>query len=81
MWGYTYWPIGLIAAAVAFLVPELYALLTNAGNTLSDYCWHELGISAAKGHGIHTAAWWLSLAAWLLFTVVITGHIWFRVPD
>lgn len=77
MWGNTYWPIGLIAASVAFLVPELYALFTNVRNTLSWYCWRELHVGTAYGHGVHTAAWWLSIAAWLVFVVVITGHIWF----
>lgn len=81
MWGNTYWPAGLITVSVAFLVPELYALLTNSANTLSDYCWRQLGIRTAWGNGVHTLAWWFSLITWLLFAVVITGHIWFKVPD
>lgn len=81
LWGSTYWPIGLIVVAVAFLVPETFALFTNVHNTLSDYCWRELGIGTARGRGVHTAAWWFSLAAWGLFVLVITGHIWFKVPD
>jgi hypothetical protein len=79
MWGNYYWPRGLAVVSVAFLIPELYALFTNPANTLSDYCWRELNVSASWGHGAHSVAWWLSLAAWLLFTVVITLHIWFRL--
>jgi hypothetical protein len=78
VWGNTYWPAGLIAAFAAFAVPELYALFTNAQNTLSDYCWRELSVNVAFGHGIHTAAWWFSLILWAAFVVTITGHIWWR---
>jgi hypothetical protein len=78
LWGNTYWPVGLTLVAVMFLVPESYALFTNSANTLSDYCWRELGVNIAFGHGRHTIAWWSSLAAWLMFTVIITIHIWWR---
>jgi len=77
-WGSTYWPIGLIAASVAFLVPELYALATDANNTLSDYCWRELHVTRAFELSAHGAAWWFSLIAWGVFVVVITMHIWYR---
>jgi hypothetical protein len=79
VWGDYYWPRGLIIVAVAFAVPELYALFTNPANTLSGYCWRELGLPGAWGSGVHSIAWWCSLGAWLLFTVVITAHIWFRL--
>jgi len=79
LWGNWYWPRGLTVASVAFLLPELYALFTNPANTLSDYCWRELHVTAAWGNGVHSLAWWFSLVAWLLFTIVITAHIWFRV--
>lgn len=78
MWGYAYWPKYLIVGSLFVLVPELYALFTNPKNTLSEYCWRELNVRVAWGAGQHTAAWWLSLAAWLLFVVAITGHIWWR---
>lgn len=77
-WGSTYWPIGLIAASVAFLVPELYAVFTDPNNTLSDYCWRQLHIDRALEVSQHGAAWWFSLAAWLVFAVIITAHIWWR---
>jgi len=78
VWGNWYWPRGLIVVFVAFAVPELYALFTNVQNTLSDYCWRELNVNVAWGHGVHTAAWWFSLVMWLTFVAVITGHIWWR---
>ena len=77
-WGLHYWPVFLIAVSVAFLIPEFIALLTNSVNTLSDYSWFQLGISPHLSR--HTIAAWLSLAGWLAFVAVITGHIWFRTP-
>jgi hypothetical protein len=78
VWGNWYWPVGLTVVAVAFAVPELFALFTNVNNTLSDYCWRELSVNVAWGHGRHTFAWWASLALWVSFVVAITGHIWWR---
>lgn len=78
-WGKEYWPIFLIVVSVLFAVPELYALFTNVLNTLSDYSWFELHVR--PGINRHTIAWWISLSAWAVFAVVITGHIWFRNPS
>lgn len=78
-WGATYWPIFLIVTSVAFLAPEIYALLTNSANTLSDYSWHELGLPITfKGRIMHNAGWALSLGAWATFMFFITNHIWFQ---
>lgn len=77
-WGLVYWPKYLIVGSLFFILPELFALITNVNNTLSDYCWKELNVSLAYGTGQHTIAWWLSLVAWLLFFVAITIHIWWR---
>ena len=77
-WGLYYWPYWMTLTALTFGVPELIALFTNTLNTLSDYSWYELGINArvSPSH----PAWFLSFTAWILFVVVITGHIWFRTP-
>jgi hypothetical protein len=74
-WGIHYWPWYLITAALAFIIPEGIALFTNHQNTLSDYAWQELDI---RGNFHHTLAWGLSQAAWVMFAVVITFHIWYR---
>lgn len=79
MWGYYYWPYYLTVASLLFLGPELIALFTNPADTLSDYCWHELGVQRAFMMSPHTVAWYCSLAGWLLFVVVISLHIWWRV--
>lgn len=74
-WGKTYWPIALIVASIAFLIPEIWALLTNVHNTLSDYARFELNLNPHV-YDQHTIAWWFSLCAWGVFIVVITLHIW-----
>jgi hypothetical protein len=78
VWGVIYWPIYLTVAAVAFLVPEVYGLFTNAANTLSEYCWNQLGVTVAFGHGAHTFAWWASQSAFILAAVILVLHIWYR---
>lgn len=77
-WGNWYWPAGLSVLSLLFVPAELFALLTDPNNTLSDYCWRELGISKALEVSVHGAAWWASLIAWLVFVVIITLHIWWR---
>lgn len=76
MWGKYYWPLFLIITSGLFLGPELLALATNSGNTLSEYSWNELGVRGFAH--VHTMAWWFSLIAWLMFVVVITVHIWWK---
>ncbi len=77
-WGLYYWPFFLILGSLLFLIPELIALFTNATNTLSGYTWRELNVHGGMHLNQHTVAWWLSLAAWLVFVVVITIHIWWK---
>lgn len=77
-WGQHYWPIFITTVTVFFGVPEIYALFTNVYNTLSWYAWKELHLSASVNQGMDTVAWWCSLALWLVFVVVITGHIWWK---
>jgi type II secretory pathway component PulF len=75
-WGKYYWPYFLILTSVIFLVPEIVALFTNVTNTLSWYARHMLNVSAHMT--VHTLAWYISLTAWILFVIVITGHIWWN---
>ena len=74
MWGKLYWPYWMILTSVTFLVPELIAVFTNVSDTLSDYARAELNVTAQMT--VHTVAWYVSLAGWLLFVLVITAHIW-----
>lgn len=75
-WGKFYWPVAMLTAfGGMFGIPELIAIVTNQANTLSDYAWDELRVGFIP---VHTVAWYVSLAGWLLFVVVITAHIWWR---
>ena len=75
-WGKVYWPVALLFAFIAmFGIPEIYAIITKPANTLSNYSWDELRVGSIP---IHTIAWYVSLAGWLAFVVVITLHIWWR---
>lgn len=75
-WGKFYWPAALLVTAVfLFGIPELIAIITNPANTLSDYAWDELRVGSIP---VHLVAWYISLAVWLMFVVVITLHIWWR---
>lgn len=75
-WGHVWWPVYLILCGVLFIVPECIALVTNASNTLSEYCWKEL--AASPKLPLHTVAWNISLIGWLLAVIVLTIHIWFK---
>jgi hypothetical protein len=77
-WGATYWPWFLTIASVFLLVPELFALVTNSFNTLSWYAWNKLDLSVSVNQGMDTVAWWGSLIVWVLFVIIITGHIWWK---
>lgn len=78
-WGLLYWPFFMSTVSLLFLPAELIALFTNSVNTLSDYSWYELGVNGRMIPS-HPIPWGLSFIGWVLFVVVITGHIWFRSP-
>ena len=78
-WGPHYWPWFLIVTSLAFLIPEVYALAAGQGaNTLSEYAWGELHVTAGIRFTAHHAAWLLSLGMWAVFVFWITAHIWWQ---
>lgn len=78
-WGRAYWPWFLIVTSLAFIVPEVVALIVNAKNTLSDYAWYELNVKTPhEAFSAHTAAWFLSLGMWLVIAIWLTFHVWFE---
>jgi hypothetical protein len=78
-WGKEYWPIMLIITSILFLGPEIYALVTNVKNTLSDYARYELNVTTpTEAFNAHTAAWLLTLGVWLVVAFWLTFHIWFE---
>ena len=78
-WGRVWWPVFLIVTSLAFLIPEVIALVTNVKNTLSDYARYELNVTTpTQGFTTHTAAWLLSLGVWLTVAFWLTWHIWWE---
>jgi hypothetical protein len=77
-WGNTYWPIWISVCSFLFLVPEVISQIFNHYNSLSEYAWRELGVSKAFQFTMHSAAWYLSLTAYIMAFVILLIHIWFR---
>lgn len=75
-WGNWYWPIYLTVMALG-LSPEIYALATNARNTLSDWVWTELKVSVDQQLP-WTAAHFLVFGFWLVIVTWLTWHFFFR---
>jgi len=76
-WGTGYWPYALIAISLMILVPEIYALVTNPANTLSDYVWRELRVSLTPHRIAHTAAWFLTQGAFIVLNLWLVLHLWY----
>jgi hypothetical protein len=78
-WGKHYWPIYLLVALAVFLGPEIYALVTNWRNTLSNWVWTELHVSS-QNFDIwkQSAPWYLILGLWLVLISWLTFHFFFR---
>jgi hypothetical protein len=76
-WGQTYWPWYLIVTAIGFLGPEIWALITHSGNTLSNYSRTSLNVTLGEHLSQHNAAWALTLGVFVVVTVWLVGHIWF----
>lgn len=76
MWGRLYWPIWLGVVTLTFLGPEIYALITNVDNTLSDWVWRSLNVS--RGQQDWTAAHFLVFGVWLVLVIWLTFHFFFR---
>ena len=78
-WGKLWWPWYLIVTSIAFLGPEIYALVTNVKNTLSDYARYELNVTTpTQAFTAHTAAWLLSLGVYCVVVFWLFWHIWFE---
>jgi len=76
-WGQWYWPLWLTIVLLAFLVPEIYALITNVRNTLSWWVWDQLDVSPLAT-APWTAAHLLVFGVWVLMNVWLTGHFFWR---
>jgi len=78
-WGARYWPWFLAIAVLGFfLVPEVYALVTNYRNTLSFWVWSTLRVNAGEPIRKWTALHYLAAGIYLVLVTWLTGHFFFR---
>lgn len=77
-WGPRYWTVYLIAGAVLLLGPEIFALVTNWRNTLSDYVWMELKVQRDENPWNWSATMFLVFCVWMLLWFWLTFHFFFR---
>jgi hypothetical protein len=76
-WGDVYWPIWLGVMTITMGVPEVYALITNTRNTLSDWVWDQLNVTTEQQLP-WTAAHYLVFGAWITVVSWLTWHFFFR---
>lgn len=76
-WGQYYWPVFLGVLALALLGPEIYALVTNPHNTLSDWVWTELHVTKDSRWWNWSAAQFLTFGCWCVVVFWLTWHFWF----
>lgn len=74
-WGKYYWPFAMLLVSLIVGGPEIFALITNPRNTLSDFSWFELGVHK---NFVPTVSWYASLIVYVLVAVVLAIHIWFK---
>lgn len=73
--GFTiYWQIWALVTFVGFIVPEVYALVTNANNTLSDNVWRAEKFLPGQAVVNWSAFHFLFIALLLLLDVWLLGH-------
>lgn len=71
-WLRRYWPVGLAVAALAFVGPEAFAIVSDGdGGTLSEWTRDQLGTSEGQA----TAGWWALTAVLAAFAVWFPVHL------
>lgn len=78
-WGKVYWPSYLAAALIAFLVAEIYSLVTVGGaNTLSFWVWTQLKITSNEKMAQWSALDFLLFGQWMVIWIWLTYHFFFH---
>lgn len=78
-WGRTYWPIWAITFFALFIGPEVYALVTNWRNTLSNWVWQTLRVTQGQHIGQWTALHLLVFGMFIVLNVWLLGHFFFHL--
>lgn len=77
-WGNHYWPWYLLFAFLAFIVPEVYSLVTDHGpNTLSAFIWRLLGTTRNESITAWGALNFLTFGIYLVVVIWLAFHFWF----
>lgn len=77
-WGNWYWPGFLVAQAMLFLGPEIYALVDNWRNTLSNWVWTQLNITKNESMSQWSATDFLLFGVWIVVVTWLTFHFFLR---
>ena len=78
-WGAWYWPTWMIVLLVGFLPAEIYALVVNWRDTLSNWVWTALKITGHESMTAWNATDYLVFGAWLVLVTWLTGHFFFGI--
>lgn len=73
-----YWLAWAVVTFLAFLGPEVYALVTNWRNTLSAQVWRMLTVQAGQPIGQWSAGHFWFAGIYVTATVWLGGHFLFR---
>jgi hypothetical protein len=73
-WGGWFWPVFLGVFAAVLLVFEIYALVTNVSNTLSDWVWRALHVTTPSPVWDWDAARLLTFGVWCVLICWLTEH-------
>ena len=77
-WGNWYWPAFLVAQTMLFLGPEIYALIDNWRNTLSNWVWTSLNITKNESMSQWSATDFLLFGVWIVVVTWLTFHFFLR---
>lgn len=77
-WGNYYWPGFLISFFAMLIGPEIYALITNWKNTLSNWVWTFLNITKNQSMSQWSATDFLLFGAWMVTVTWLTFHFFLR---
>jgi len=78
-WGSWYWPSWLLVSVAAFLGPEIFALVTDWRDTLSNWVWTVLKISGHESMAAWNATDYLVFGCWLVLVTWLTGHFFYGI--
>ena len=78
-WGHKYWLVWSVFTFLTFIVPEVYALVTNWRNTLSNWVWVALRVQRGQSINQWTAAHFLVGGMLVLVFAWLIGHLVFHL--